>query len=139
MTVSLILAAALALVGLILYLHHRLTYGPGTDADPEPAAGADPEQCCGLHITCEKGLTPAGEILYYDDEELDSYRGRPADAYTDAETEQFRDILLTLLPSDIAGWARSLELRGIELPSAVRQEMMLIVTEQRAAAGAIRP
>ena len=41
-------------------------------------------------------------------------------------------MLLTLLPTDIAGWARSIQLRGIELPTPVREELLLIVAEARA-------
>ena len=51
--------------------------------------------------------------------------------YTQAETEQFRDVLLTLLPDDVAPWARSLQLRGIELPAPVREELLLMVGEAR--------
>ena len=135
MIVSLILAAAIVITGLILYLHHRLTYG-SAPAEPAAEATEDAEQCCGLHLTCEKGLTHSGEIIYFDDEELDTYKGRAPEEYTDPETEQFRDVLLTLLPTDIAGWAHSLELRGVSMPTAVRQEMMLIIAEQRAAMAA---
>ena len=71
-------------------------------------------------------------IEYYDDEELDQYAGRSEDDYTDAEIDRFRDVLLTLLPDDIAGWARSVQLRGITLPAAVRDELLLIVGEERA-------
>ncbi len=41
--------------------------------------------------------------------------------------------MLTLLPTDIAGWARSIQLRGIELPASVREELLMIVSEARAA------
>lgn len=93
--------------------------------------------CCGMHITCEKdSLSTAAstEIIYYDDEELDDYAGRAPESYTREETEQFRDILLTLLPTDIAGWARSLQLRNIALPPEVNDELLLIVSEARQAA-----
>ena len=40
-------------------------------------------------------------------------------------------MLLTLLPGDIAGWARSIQLRGIELPAPVRDELLMIVAEAR--------
>jgi hypothetical protein len=40
-------------------------------------------------------------------------------------------VLLTLLPGDIAGWGRSIQLRGIELPDDVRDELLLIVAEAR--------
>ena len=49
-----------------------------------------------------------------------------------AEIEEFRDVLLTLLPDDIAPWARSIQLRGIRLPDSVREELLLIVAEARA-------
>ena len=92
-----------------------------------------------MHVTCEKdSLLPevSDKIEYFDDEELDAYAGRDADSYSDEEIEQFRDVLLTLLPSDIAPWARSIQLRGIVLPTAVRDELLMIVAEARAAKGA---
>ena len=45
-------------------------------------------------------------------------------------------MLLTLLPDDIAGWGRSIQLRGIELPAAVKEELLLIVAEARLERGA---
>ncbi len=88
-----------------------------------------------MHITCEKGSLLAAvsdKAEYYDDEELDAYIGRGAQDYDDEEIERFRDVLLTLLPDDIAGWARSIQLRGIELPAPVREELLMIVAETRA-------
>ena len=34
-------------------------------------------------------------------------------------------------PDDIAGWARSLQLRQIKLPQDVRDELIMIVAEAR--------
>ncbi|MDE6125785.1 MAG: hypothetical protein K2G30_02415 [Muribaculaceae bacterium] len=85
-------------------------------------------------MTCERDSLIAGvsrEIEYFDDEELDAFAGRDADSYTPDETEQFREVLLTLLPDDIAPWARSMQLRGIELPTDVRDELLMIVAEER--------
>lgn len=135
MTVALVILAALLVVGAACYIHYRLTGGE----EPSPVAPVlpqDEEECCGMHITCERDSLLAAvseEIVYYDDEELDAYRGREAGDYADDEIEQFRDVLLTLLPDDIAGWARSLQLRGIVLPSEVREELLLIVGEARQA------
>jgi hypothetical protein len=91
------------------------------------------EECCGMHLVCEKEtlLQPNPEIIYYDDEELDTYIGRPAESYSAAETEQFAYILHTMLEKDVAGWVRSLQLRNISLPLSVRDEALLIVREQR--------
>ena len=36
-----------------------------------------------------------------------------------------------MMPDDIAGWIRSLQLRGIALPEIVREELILIITESR--------
>ncbi len=87
-----------------------------------------------MHITCEKDSLLASvstEIEYYDDEELDVFAGRAAETYSDEEIEQFRDVMLTLLADDIAGWARSIQLRGITLPVEVRDELLMIVAEER--------
>ncbi|MDE6803128.1 MAG: hypothetical protein K2J29_00645 [Muribaculaceae bacterium] len=69
--------------------------------------------------------------MYYDDHELDRFRGREPESYTEAETEEFRDILMSLLPDDVAGWSRSLQVRSIVLPSDVRDEVLMIVGELR--------
>jgi hypothetical protein len=86
-----------------------------------------------MHIVCEKqSLSPVSdEIEYFDDEELDAFRGREADSYTEEETDSFRDVLLTLPADEIASWARSIQLRGITLPSPVREELLMIVAEAR--------
>lgn len=138
MTVALIILAALVLVGALCYLHQRITdraeaAAPQAEQQPEEAAGLQ-EECCGMHITCEKDsllASVSSDVEYYDDEELDAYRGRSPEDYDNDEIEQFRDVLLTLLPDDIAGWGRSLQLRGIEMPQQVREELLMIVAEQR--------
>ena len=143
MIVALYIFLALVAVGSILYILHRREQGEnpaGEESAPAPAQPQE-EECCGMHITCERDslLTAmADSIDYYDDEELDRFRGRTPDGYTPDETEEFRSVLLTLLPHDIAGWARSIQLRGIELPADVRDELLMIVAEERQAR-ALRP
>ncbi|MCM1449399.1 MAG: hypothetical protein NC082_03585 [Clostridiales bacterium] len=144
MTVSLILLAILLTTGLLLYLHDRLSQSRHRDSsdtspvfDTSPSSpGEDEEECCGMHITCEKDSLVAGidpTLLYYDDEELDAFKGRAPQSYTPDESEQFREVLLTMRPDEIAGWARSLTTRGIALPTDVREELLLIVGEARKA------
>lgn len=43
------------------------------------------------------------EIEYYDDEELDTYKGRAADDYSEEEVEQFAEVLYTMKPGG-SGW-----------------------------------
>ena len=148
MTGALVILAALVLIGALLFVtdvtyfrHHHATGNntssegnqTGEISDVAPDTAPHGEFCCGQHLVCEKtGLSPIGdEIIYYDDEELDRFAGREAGSYTPAETEEFRDVLLTLLPEDVAGWARSITLRKIELPTDVREELLMIVSELR--------
>ncbi len=89
-------------------------------------------ECCGLHEVCWRESQRAmagGEAEYYDDEELDTYRGRPPGEYTEAETEEFRYVLYTMRPGEVAGWLRSLRVRGVELPDAVRDEAFMLAGE----------
>ena len=95
------------------------------DAMPE-VQEADME-CCGQHEVCEKDSLLAAvskKIEYYDDEELDKYIG------TEQE-EEFRDVFYTMQSEDVAGWVRSLQLRGIALPDNIKDEVFLIVGERR--------
>jgi hypothetical protein len=136
MTVILILLAAMVVVGGLCFLAYRRDLGragvkPGSDSVVEPG-----QQCCGMHLTCEKDSLVAGAAdtdVYYEDEELDRFAGRPADSYTPDEIEEFRDVLLTLRADEIAGWGRSVQRRGITLPESVRDELLMIVAEARAA------
>ncbi len=149
MIVALIILAALVAVGLSLWLLHRRDTADDVQSPPPPppeplpkteeSAPApdieiDSDACCGMHITCEKDSLLASvsrEVEYFDDEEHDRFAGRGAEDYSPEEIEEFRDVLLTLLPTDIAPWARSIQLRGITLPSEVREELLMIVAEAR--------
>jgi hypothetical protein len=91
-------------------------------------------ECCGQHEVCEKESLLAAiskEIEYYDDEELDRYQGTASDAYSDEAVNEFRDILYTMKEDEVAGWVRSLQLRAIELPDDLKDEVFLIIGERR--------
>lgn len=132
MTGALILLCVIIVAGIVLRLLHKPDR-PGEPAE-EPAPA---QQCCGMHLTCEKDSLSPGvggtEPEYYDDEELDAFAGRAPEDYSPDETDMFRDVLLTLRPEEIAGWARSIQLRGIALPADVRDELIMIVSEARQA------
>ena len=93
-----------------------------------------PDECCGQHATCERDSLLAAvskEIIYYDDEELDEYKGIASDQYTEEQANQFAEIFYELKEVEVAGWCRSLQLRGIELPDAIKDEVLLVVRERR--------
>ena len=136
MTGALIILLVTICVGLVLYvydLRYRRKQGSDTvEVDskaPTPPEEDHGEICCGKHLICEKPLTPkiGEEIVYYDDEELDRFAGRSDDGYSSDEIEEIRDVMLTLLPEDIPGWIRSIQLRGIALPTPLRDELFLLL------------
>ena len=135
MTALLLLLLALgivaALIGTALQWWHSV-HNPGSTT--EPVIRQRSSDCCGQHEVCEKESLLAAvskEVVYYDDEELDRFAGRRADNYDREETDEFEEILTTLRSEDVAGWVRSLQLRGIELPEVLRDEVILIVGERR--------
>jgi len=69
-------------------------------------------------------------IEYYDDEELDRFKGKEGDAYSEEEEAEFREIFETMLPKDVPGWVRSLQLREIQLPNAVKDEVFLVYNDE---------
>ncbi len=90
--------------------------------------------CCGQHAVCEKESLLAAvskQIEYYDDEELDRFKGRSSASYSEEETNEFREIMYTMKEDEVAGWCRSLQLRGIEFPDGLKDELFLIVGERR--------
>lgn len=136
---SLIIIAALLVTAAVLYLHNRLYYGRRPGQKDSGEAGADtpasaapaprPDGCCGLHEVCLKAEEAAADnLLYFDDEELDEFRGRNAGAYDDAETDRFREVLLTLPHDEVLAWTAALEKRGIALPAALRDEVLILLS-----------
>ena len=135
---ALIILLVTVCIGLVLYVYdlkyrRRHPGLPTAEAGDEEASGEAEEPhgeiCCGRHLICEKSLSPLpGEKAeYYDDEELDRFAGRSAGEYAPEEVEEVREVMMTLLPSDIPGWVRSLQLRGIEVPEPLRDELIILL------------
>lgn len=137
MWILIVILIGVALFGLVTgYFYNRniqKKIDRGELEEAPPVVTVDSE-CCGQHQICEKESLLAAvskQIEYYDDEELDRFKGRPSDGYSEEEIEEFRDILYSMQEVDVAGWSRSLQLRGIELPDELKDELFLIVGERR--------
>lgn len=65
-------------------------------------------------------------VEYFDDEELDAYKGRSSDSYSDDEAAEFADVLETLRAEDVKPWNRSLILRGINMPDQIKDEYIAL-------------
>lgn len=85
---------------------------------------ADCEQICMMKAATKP-------IEYYDDEELDTFRGRPSDSYTADELRLFADVLYTMRPEEVRGWTRSLNLRGVNLPDQIKDEVIMIIDDSQ--------
>ena len=128
--------SALALLGIIAALAHFL---PHREESAEARREAEIKkvldmECCGQHEVCEKESLLAAlskDVEYYDDEELDRFRGRSGEDYSDEEADEFREILYSMRSDEVAGWVRSLQLRAVALPDTVKDEVFLIVGERR--------
>ena len=86
--------------------------------------------CDGTNEKCEQECmleAAVKEIEYFDDEELDAFRERRSDNYTDEEAELFREILYTMRPEEVKDWTRSLTLRQISLPDQVKDEVFTMM------------
>ena len=127
MYILILLLVALGIVAAIIALCSK----HGDDSIVEKATCST---CNGENQKCEQECmmeAATKPIEYYDDEELDRFRGRPSDQYEEEEIEEFRDILYSMKDDEVAGWSRSLQLRGVELPDELKDELFLIVGERR--------
>lgn len=120
------LFAAGVVTALLTWLFSR-----GKEETPivQPPAG-DCASCDGGDGRCEMDCmleASTREIEYYEDEELDEFKGRPSDSYTEPEVERFAEVLYTLRPEEVKGWSRSLSLRGINVPDPLKDELLLMM------------
>lgn len=121
-TIILIAILAFLIAGFLLLRKFRKD-APATDDhhDHTPVDGV----CCGKHTVCDKGYD--NKSLYFDDEELDRFKGKEQKEYTEEEIEEFRQVLYTMKPEEVDLWVHCLQTRGIEMPSAVKDEVLLML------------
>lgn len=106
------------------------TAAPVVLVAPQDEADDSEEECCGEHEVCEKGKIKRAlrtDIEYFDDEELDRYRGIAPDEYDDDAVEEFREVLYTMYPTEVEDWLKSLELREVALPDALKDEVFMLI------------
>ncbi|MBR0493089.1 MAG: phospholipase [Muribaculaceae bacterium] len=140
---AIVLLTILVVGGAIVWLIDRLFYHTDkaenldeteeNDAsDATPAQGCA-DEACGIRSICPSEQILVSqckrEIIYYDDEELDSFAGREADGYTAEEEEQWRDVLYTLQPGDLLGWGQSIKHRGLVMPASIQAEFLQLAAE----------
>ena len=123
MTIIAVCLALLAVLYLIFMIGRRHV---GTPVQTAVSCAS----CDGHDTRCEQECmmeAATRDIVYFDDEELDHFRGRPSDSYTDDETEAFREVLYTMRPEETKEWNRSLILRGVNVPDQLKDELVMLM------------
>jgi hypothetical protein len=89
-------------------------------------------ECCGKHAVCEKQKLAEARLRsaqYFDDEDLDRFKGRSSDNYTDQEVEEFRYVLYTMQQDEVREWMECLQARDIEIPDELKEECYSMMNE----------
>lgn len=124
----------IALIALGVFAAMTALFSRHDDGDANPYQEVPTcATCNGDNDKCEQECmmeAATKDIVYYDDEELDAFRGRTSDAYSDDEAEQFREVLYTMQPHEVKEWNRSLILRGIGMPDQIKDEVIMIIEGQ---------
>ncbi len=138
-----ILTLSLLILGIVCFLADkwlrktgRLTDKPKQTDTPQAEnkeEEEEEEECCGQHEICEKDslILMKDKIEYYEDEELDAYIGVSSEEYSEKAISEFAEVFYTLKEEEVAGWTRSLQLRGIEIPESLKEEILMVVRERR--------
>lgn len=117
----------LAIIAAIISL---LTKNKNGEPEKIIIPSGDCSTCDGSDDKCEQVCVMEAatkEIEYYDDEELDRFKGRRSDEYSDAEAEEFANVLYTMQPQEAKGWNRSLILREINVPNQIKDELITMI------------
>lgn len=131
MNIIVYLLISLVVLGLVSAGSNLISRHRGHDEAPViPDASDSCASCTGFNDKCEQDCmleAATKPIEYFDDEELDAFKGRPSDKYTDEEIERFAEVLESLRPGEVAAWGRSLNLRGIEFPDILKDEYVAMM------------
>ena len=128
----LIIAGVIILLFVVLVagtlLASRLKKAPDQENNELKNIASD---CCGAHEVCEydEMLMKPEEIVYYEDEELDRYKGIAPAQFTDSMIEEFREVLYTLQPDEVRKWLLSISRREINLPDILKQEARQLIAD----------
>ena len=134
--VYVICAVTLLLIFVLYYLdrYNKINRIRKSNQADEPAVQEPvPDgECCGKHAVCEKQKLAEARLRskqYFDDEELDRFKGRSSDSYDDKEVEEFRYVMYTMQQDEVREWMECLQAREIELPDELKEECYSMMNE----------
>lgn len=124
---------AVALVVILLFVMLIKTAGKGGTVDEARHEKTECGSCLSCNGTAEKCIhdrileRSVAQPEYFDDEELDEFKGRSSNSYSEKEIEMFAEVLFTMKPEEVKDWLESLALRHIELPDALKDEAFMLM------------
>ena len=124
------LVVSLGLLGIVAAVATRLQGNGKKEAGRVNAPASQCGTCDGNNSKCEQECMMEAAVRpveYFDDEELDKYKGRPSDAYTDEEADEFAEVMYTMRPEEVRDWNRSLILRGVSVPDQIKDELIAMM------------
>ena len=124
LVISLVVLGVICVLAEVLSKHKNGNEEKVIPSVPTCATCTGEDERCEQECMMEASLK---DIEYYNDEELDTFKGRPSDSYTEKEVGQFADVLYTMRQDEVKGWNRSLILRGINLPNQLKDEVIMII------------
>lgn len=126
-------AVILLLMFVLFYLDRwNRTRGLNQQQAVQPQQEIPAGECCGKHAVCEKQKLAEARLRsaqYFDDEDLDRFKGRSSDNYTDQEVEEFRYVLYTMQQDEVREWMECLQAREIEIPDELKEECYSMMNE----------
>lgn len=126
-------AVILLLMFVLFYLDRwNRTRGLNQQQAVQPQQEIPAGECCGKHAVCEKQKLAEARLRsaqYFDDEDLDRFKGRSSDDYTDQEVEEFRYVLYTMQQDEVREWMECLQAREIEIPDELKEECFSMMNE----------
>lgn len=124
--ISILVMAVLAVV--VIYGAKRLRKirednGGEVPEIKECAPGHSCSGCCG-GTSCFNAKDKERPLLvYFEDQELDRFRRRSGEDYTETELAEWSEVLHTLNPNELAPWKQSITLRRLPMPKEIRDEL----------------
>lgn len=101
-------------------------------SEEQPVQNPESMVCCGKHEVCEKQRlidAMAKKAQYFEDEELDRFKGYASGSYTDEEAEEFRYVMYTMKQEEVLSWLESLQVREVQLPDQLKDEAYMLIED----------
>lgn len=119
-------------IGVVAALFGLYSSHSGKGEEPIHQVSNSCTTCSGFDSKCEQEClmeASTKEIEYFDDEELDRFKGKPSEQYTDEEVAEFAEVLNTMQQKEVKDWNRSLILRGINLPNQLKDQVIMLIAD----------